>query len=71
MHVKFIQPLNWLRAGGGWQLLINFVILQIAWTFDMFNHVPYYAGLLLMLGFPLSPKRHVDFCYKPSGLSYM
>ncbi len=44
-------------------------MLQIAWTFNiMFIYVPYYAGLLQMLGFPLSQKSYVDFCYKPSAL---
>ncbi len=46
-------------------------MLQIAWTFNMFIHVLYYAVLLHMLGFLLSPKSYVDFCYKPSGLFFL
>ncbi len=50
MHIKFIGPLNCLGVGGGGQLLPFFIDL---WS----------ANLLLgMLGFPLSPKRHTDFC---------
>ncbi len=42
-------------------------MFQIAWTFNIFIHVPYYAGLLHMLEFLLAQKSYVDFCYKPSG----
>ncbi len=43
-------------------------MLQIVWIFNMFIHLPYYAGLLHMLGFLLSQNSYVDFCYKPSEL---
>ncbi len=45
-------------------------MLQIACTFNIFFYiyVPYYARLLHMLGFLLSPKKAMPICYKPSGL---
>ncbi len=36
--------------------------------FNMFINVPYYSGLLHMLGFLLSQKSYVNFCYKPREL---
>ncbi len=37
----------------------------------MFIHVSYYAGLLHMLGFLLSPKSYANFCYKLSGQFFL
>ncbi len=41
-------------------------MFQIAWTFNMFIHVLYYAGWVIAHTF-CSPQKAVNFCYKPSG----
>ncbi len=39
------------------------------WPADLsLIYVPYYARLLHMLGFILSPKNYANFCYNPRGL---
>ncbi len=56
MHIKFIGPLNcW---GGGCNYYLFFIDLVST------------NILLAILGFPLSPKRHADFCFKPSWLFF-
>ncbi len=56
MHIKFIGPLNCLERGGGQLLFLLILSLQI-----------YYWQCL---GFRSPPKRHADFCFKPSGLFF-
>ncbi len=56
MHIKFIGPLNCLGGGQLLPIFIDLVSTNI---------------LLAMLGFPLSQKRHADFCFKPSGLFFL
>ncbi len=58
MHIKFSGPLNCLGGGDG-QLLAIFIDLVST------------NILLAMLGFPLSQKRHADFCFKPSRLFFI
>ncbi len=48
-----------MPGGGGGQLLPFFIDLVST------------NILLAMLGFPLSEKRHADFCFKPSGLFFI
>ncbi len=57
MDIKFIGTPQLLEKGGGdLKIILLDKMLQIVWTFNMFKHLPYYAGLLHMLGFLLSPK---------------
>ncbi len=81
LHLQIIQSistlLHWVKSSVCQQSTVTECILNLlnpstAWREEVsiiiFINLVSTNILLAMLGFPLSPKRHADFCFKPSRL---
>ncbi len=82
LHLQIIQSistvLHWVKSSVCQQSTVTECILILldhstAWggrAIIIFIDLVSTNILLAMLGFPLSPKRHADFCFKPSQLFF-
>ncbi len=84
VHLKIIQPISTRLPGikssicqqsTVTECILNLLDPSTAWgegeqLLHIFIDLMSTNILLAMLGFPLSQKRHADFCFKPSGLFF-